>query len=90
MIAAVTNQGKVRFMIYPGGLSPELLIVFMQRLIKDAPRKEFLILDNLNVHKAKVVREWLDGRADRIEVFYLTSILAGAESIRVLQRRLEG
>jgi DDE superfamily endonuclease len=50
--AAVTNQGKVRFMIYPGGLSPERVIVFMPRLIKDAPRKVFLILDNLNVHKA--------------------------------------
>jgi len=71
LIAAVTNQGKVRFMIYPGGLSPERLIVFMQRLIKDARRKVFLILDNLNVHKAKTVREWLAEHRDRIEVFYL-------------------
>jgi len=71
MIAAVTNQGKVRFMIYPGGLSPQRLIVFMQRLIKDARRKVFLILDNLNVHKAKAVRDWLAVHADRIQVFYL-------------------
>lgn len=71
MIAAVTNQGKVRFMIYPGGLSPQRLIVFMQRLIKDAQRKVFLILDNLNVHKAKAVREWLGEHVGRIEVFYL-------------------
>jgi transposase len=71
LIAAVTNQGKVRFMIYPGGLSPERLIVFMQRLIKDTRRKVFLILDNLNVHKAKTVREWLAEHHDRIEVFYL-------------------
>jgi len=52
MIAAVTNQGKVTFMIYPGRLSPEWLIVFVLRLIKEAPRKLFLILDDLNVHKA--------------------------------------
>jgi len=71
MIAAVTNQGKVRFMIYPGGLSPQRLIVFMQRLIKDARRKVFLILDNLNVHKARAVRDWLVEHADRIQVFYL-------------------
>lgn len=71
MIAAVTNQGKVRFMIYSGGLNPERLIVFMQRLIKDARRKVFLILDNLNVHKAKRVREWLAEHVDQIEVFYL-------------------
>lgn len=71
MIAAVTNQGKVRFMIYPGGLSPQRLIVFMQWLVKDARRKVFLILDNLNVYKARAVREWLDAHVDRIEVFYL-------------------
>jgi transposase len=71
MIAAVTNQGKVRFMIYPGGVSPERLIMFMQRLIKDARRKVFLILDNLNVHKARAVRGWLAQHTAQIEVFYL-------------------
>ncbi len=75
MIAAVTNQGKVRFMIYPGGPSPQRLIVFMQRLVKDARRKVFLNLDNLNVHKAKAVRKWLSRHADRIEVFYLPPYL---------------
>lgn len=71
MIAAVTNQGKVRFMIYGGALSPRRLIVFMRRLIKDARRKVFLILDNLNVHKAKVVNAWLEEHAEQIVVFYL-------------------
>lgn len=71
MIAAVTNQGKVRFMIYPGGSSPQRLIVFLRRLIKDARRKVFLILDNLNVHKAKAVNVWVKCHADRIAVFYL-------------------
>ena len=52
-------------------LSPERLIEFLQRLIKDASRKVFLILDNLNVHKAKAVREWLAEHDRSIEVFYL-------------------
>jgi transposase len=43
----------------------------MQRLIKDARRKVILILDNLNVHKAKLVREWLGEHTEQIEVFYL-------------------
>jgi transposase len=71
LIAAVTNQGKVRFMIYCGGITPQRLILFMRRLTKDAKRKVFLILDNLNVHKAKPVRDWLAANAKRIEVFYL-------------------
>ena len=71
LIAAVTNQGKVRFMIYAGGITPQHLILFMRRLTKDAKRKVFLILDNLNVHKARLIKDWLAANAKRIEVFYL-------------------
>lgn len=45
----------------------------MQRLIKNADRKVFLILDNLWVHHAKKVKAWLAEQPDRIEVFYLPS-----------------
>lgn len=71
LISAITNQGKVRFMIYPGALTARLLINFMQRLTKDARRKVFLILDNLNVHKSAPVRDWLAAHRDEIEVFFL-------------------
>jgi transposase len=71
LISAITNQGKVRFMIYPGALRPKTLIKFMGRLIRDAHRKVYLILDNLNVHKSHDVRLWLDAHKEQIEVFYL-------------------
>ena len=45
----------------------------MKRLIKDAKRKVFLILDNLRVHHAKVVKAWLVEHKEEIEVFYLPS-----------------
>jgi len=73
MISALSNQGKVRFMIYEENMTYQVLISFMQRLIKDAPRKVFLILDNLKVHHAIKVQEWLADRIDKIEVFYLPS-----------------
>jgi transposase len=41
------------------------------RLIRDAHRKVYLILDNLNVHKSRDVRLWLDAHRQQIEVFYL-------------------
>ena len=71
LISAITNQGKVRFMIYPGALRPRTLIKFMDRLIRDARRKVYLILDNLNVHKSRDVRQWLQVRREQIEVFHL-------------------
>jgi len=73
LISAITNQGKVRFRIFDGTMNADILIDFMQRLIKDARRKVFLILDNLRVHHAKVVKAWLGEHKDEIEVFYLPS-----------------
>lgn len=73
LISAITNQGKVRFRIFDGTMNADILIDFMQRLIKDAKRKVFLILDNLRVHHAKVVKAWLAEHKDEIEVFYLPS-----------------
>lgn len=71
MISAITNQGKVRFKLFEGGMHAAILIEFMRRLIKDAKRKVILILDNLRVHHAKKVKSWLSGREEQIEIFYL-------------------
>ena len=73
MISSITNQGKVRFMMYRDTMTRNLLIKFMYRLIKDAGRKVFLILDNLKVHHGKLVKEWLEVNKENIEVFYLPS-----------------
>ena len=71
MISAITNQGKVRFQMYEGTMNAKRLIQFMKRLIKDARRKVYLILDNLKVHHANLVRAWLAENSAKIEVFYL-------------------
>ena len=73
MISTVTNQGKVRFMFYRERLNAKVLIRFLRRLIRSADRKVFLILDNLRVHHARVVKEWVGAHADRLELFYLPS-----------------
>ena len=71
MISSITNQGKVRFMLYRETMTAPVLIRFMSRLIKDVEKKVFLILDNHKVHHSKKVREWLDSRQRQIEVFFL-------------------
>lgn len=73
MISAITNQGQVRFMLYRDGMTSELLIKFMGRLIKDTDRKVFLILDNLRSHHSKKVKRWLQDHQEEIAVFYLPS-----------------
>jgi transposase len=71
MISTVTNQGKVRFKLFEGGMNAAILVDFLKRLIRDAERKVILILDNLRVHHANKVKEWLEGKEEQIELFYL-------------------
>lgn len=73
MIAAISNQGTMRFMFYNESMNADRLIIFLKRLVHDAKRKVYLILDNLKVHHSKVVTEWLDKNRAAIEMFYLPS-----------------
>lgn len=70
-LSTVTNQGKVRFMVLEGPLSAQILIRFLRRLIRETNRRVYVILDNLNVHKAAKVRAWVAAHCDAIELFYL-------------------
>ena len=71
LIAAVSNRGALRWMVIDGAVNAATLIRFLARLIRDAKRKVFLILDRLQVHRAARVRDWLAERRAKIEVFYL-------------------
>ena len=71
LISAVTNQGTLRFMLYRETLDADMFIKFLKRLCKDAGKKVFLIVDNLRVHHAKLVQQWIEPRLDKIELFYL-------------------
>src|SRR4030042_1034535 len=71
MISAINNQGKMRFMVYEGALRVETFLKFLRRVIKDAKRKIFMIVDNLRVHHARKVQTWVEKHKDRIEIFFL-------------------
>ena len=58
-------------MVLDGAIKAPILIRFLEHLVRDAGRKVFLILDRLQVHRAGLVRAWLDGCQDQIAVFYL-------------------
>jgi transposase len=73
MIAAVSNRGLMRFMLYEGALNADLFLDFLRRLVREAGRKVVLIVDDLKVHKAGKVRAWLEGHAHEIELVYLPS-----------------
>lgn len=73
MVSAITNQGKVQFMIYSDTMNAERFIEFMQQLIKSSSRKVYLILDNLRVHHSKIVKAWAEENKGEIALFFLPS-----------------
>ncbi len=71
LITAVTNRGKLRWMIVDGAVNAPAFIRFLRRLVRDARRKVFLILDRLKAHRARLTRDWLAAHRSEIEVHYL-------------------
>jgi len=73
MISSITNQGKVRFMFYEGGMNAARFIDFLKRLVRESEKKVFLIVDNLRVHHSRPVKDWLEENKERMSIFYLPS-----------------
>lgn len=71
MVSAISNRGKLHFLLYSDAMNADRMIHFMESLIKDIPHKVFFIIDNLKVHHSNKVKEWVEAHADRIALFFL-------------------
>ena len=71
MISAVSNRGSLMFRLYRGGLTILKYLRFIRDLQRDADHPIVLIVDNLRIHHAGVVKSWLRKRRNLIRVFYL-------------------
>ena len=72
-IASVSNQGKVRFMLYTRKLTAQVFILFLERLIAKRERKLIWIVDRHPVHRCDAVQQWLLNHQDKIEIHLLPS-----------------
>lgn len=73
MISALTNRGRLAFMVFTGRCTAPVFLRFVRRLLRHAPRKVFLIVDRHPVHRAAAVKAWLGQHAEQIELFLLPS-----------------
>jgi transposase len=73
MISAVTNQGHLCFRVFEGSFNVKLFTDFLRRLMRQAKRKVYLIVDGHPVHRAKLVQKWRAEHAEEMEIFYLPS-----------------
>lgn len=70
-IASISNQGKVRFMLYTQKLTAQVFIHFLERLIAKRTRKLMWIVDRHPVHRSDAVRQWLHEHRNQIEMHFL-------------------
>jgi len=71
MISAVTNSGKMMFSLYDDAINTDRFIDFLEKAIASSEKKLFMVLDNLRVHHAKVVKQWIEEHHEQIELFFL-------------------
>ncbi len=92
MISAINNRGKLHFMVYQETMTVKLLIKFLVKLYSEADRKVVVILDNLRVHHAKILKKWLDMPLikKRIEVKYLPAYSPDLNPDEYLNNDLKG
>lgn len=73
MISAITNRGRLYFMVFKRRFTAEIFLDFLRRLTRQVKRQVYLILDQHPVHKAAKVKKWLEKHRDGIKVFHLPS-----------------
>ena len=73
VLSAVSSLGVMRFMLCKTAVNVAVFVRFLERLVRDADRPVFLIVDNLRVHHAKALQPWLEKNRKRLRLFYLPS-----------------
>lgn len=73
MISAITNHGKLSFMIFQEIFVSDLFLKFLKRLIRQSDKKVILIVDQHPAHKSQKVKGWLKENEEAISLNYLPS-----------------
>lgn len=72
LISAITSKGKMRFMVKEkGGVTAEVFIEFLKRLVVGATKPIFLIVDRGSAHIAEKTKAFVEALNGKLNLFYL-------------------
>jgi transposase len=71
MVSAVSPRGELCFEIQDEGIKAEHFLTFCKKLIVDAARPVFLIMDNSQVHRARILQEYAAQSKGMLTLFFL-------------------
>ncbi len=71
LISAITNRGKLAFMVFDRRFTASVFVAFLRRLVRQAGRKVFLIVDEHPVHRSASAKRWLRRHRRKLHLFFL-------------------
>jgi transposase len=71
MVSAVSPRGELHFRVHEAGIKKEEFLEFCKMLIADCGRPVFLIMDNSQVHHAKVLKAYVEESNGMLTLFFL-------------------
>jgi transposase len=71
MISTITNHGRLTLMVFKKRFTSEVMLQFLRRLLRQAKRKVFLIVDGHPVHRSGKVQRWIEQHARQLRLFFL-------------------
>jgi transposase len=73
MISAITNQGRLNFMVFKEHFTAPVFLEFLRRLLRQSDRRVYLIIDRHPVHRSHKVKNWVKENEDRLRLVFLPS-----------------
>ncbi len=71
MISAISPRGHLRFMVIKDRVNAAVFIEFLKRLVYNAPRPIYLIVDGHPTHKAKKVKQYIESTNGMLTLYFL-------------------
>ena len=73
MISAITNQGRLNFMVFKERFTAQVFLEFLRRLLRQSARRVYLIIDRHPVHRSRKVKSWVKDNEERLRLVFLPS-----------------
>ena len=71
MISTVSARGALRFMLVSGKVNGPVFVEFLKRLLHNAVRPIFLILDGGSYHRSRPVKDYVATLGGKLRLFFL-------------------
>jgi transposase len=71
MVSAISPRGELHFQVHEAGIRQEEFLDFCKMLVADAGRPVFLIVDNSQVHRARILKAHAEQSKGMLTLFFL-------------------